>query len=117
MIERQQSKALVLVSTSSLCERVIQQRGVNRTENTIRVDADYDGSNNEKIRLIQQGFGQAAIFTLRVQEFMENQSDRYRYDVTNNTVYQLDKYGQETPVQLPPSMINRYLFDGLDAAA
>lgn len=96
MPERAPSKELALPSAQLLCEAIISQIGEDRGNGERpRFDADWhadsiDGE-PQKLRLIQQGLGEQAVYTLRVSGEFSSPESIYRYEVASGEVSQRAK--------------------------
>lgn len=121
MPERTPSKELTLPSAQLLCEVIIDQIGEDRGNGERpRFDADWEAKaadgEGQKLRLIQQGLGEQAVYTLRVSGEFSSPESIYRYDVVSGSVSQRAKTenGQlSTPYAWDEPVLHGMLWSGV----
>lgn len=119
------STEVALYSTQLLCENVIHDHGTHRdsSQGVLR-DADWETTDYDgeelKLRLIQRrGLGDAALYTLRVDDSRRVHGSIYDFDALTDTLTQRAKLNGATTssFELSPSSIRNLLASAYDNPA
>lgn len=114
------STELAIPSAQLLCDEIIRRHGSDRGNGErIRLDADLSGNDIDgtpyKMRLIQQGMGARAFYTLRASEELSSVQSIYMYSAASNSVEQRLRSAHTTSsIALSPSALVPLLYSALE---
>ena len=117
------STELAIPNLRDICQGMISAYGTDRDIARSDVRRDYDWQSNDldgsplTLRLIQQGLGEAALFTLRVNEAdsASDQVSTYTYSLNSGVLHHVVRVDKSNhgPLQLPDNVIIPLLWTGV----